>query len=1608
MKLLTLLSALLLLAAPASAVPDIVVEGRDATLGTWPNIDDNDLNPDQAVTDFDRVTLGSTKVRTFRVRNTGNQTLTITSIVSDDSRFTISGLPAGTNVAAGGENEFTITYEPLSRGTHQAVITIRSNDPDAEDPYTFAIEGIGEGPEAKVEGSTAANGTYFSITDGDTTPGISSGTNFETIAAGSTRTRYFRITNDGDTGLNINNPRITGTDASSFSVQSLSGLTNIAPGNSRDFEIRFEPDLAGTKTATFTVETNDADENPYNFTVTGVATGDPEIEVQGFDGLSWQNIADADLTPDQQVTDFDNVDTGTTSDRSYRVRNTGTDVLNITSATSSSTAFTIIGLGTSVAPGAEDTFTIRFAPVALGTVQSVITLVNNDPTGSESTYTFAVEGTGTGPEISIAGGTVDGGTVTSIVSGDTTPLAADGTDFLSVEVGNQRTHYFRITNSGNAALNISDPEIGGAHPSQFRIESLSGLTNIAAGGTRDFRIVFEPTSAGIKNATFTLTTNDGNENPYTFTLAGQAIALPDIAVQGSDGIQWIDIADGDGTPDQQVTDFDNVDAGTTRDRTYRIRNTGSAALSISSVTVAGTRFAVIGAPTSVAAGADAQFTIRFLPVAHGDVTSGVTIVSNDPDGEGSYTFAITGTGTAPDLHVAGSTDAAGPYTAISSGDVTPSQEEGTDFATVETGNFRTRYFRITNNGNTGLNIQTPTFTGAGAAHFEVRSLSSATNIGAGNTRDFEIRYQPTVAGTHTATFRMVSNDPGTATFTMFLTGTAIVVPDLKIEGEDLVFGTWVDIDDGDHVPDQNVVDLGRVDLGSTRTRDFRITNTGTAPLEFLGRSSSGAAFTFSDFGPVLTSLAPGAQAFIHVTFTPAVRAEVTSIITLNTNAQGNHAAYSFAVKGVGEGPEIHIQGQGNDSTFRNIPDGTTTTSTGTGTDFGSTNVTGSTAQRVFRLHNNGDKALNITGRSFSGPAAADYDVSGLLIAGVRIINPGNSIDFTVSFDPRTSGTRNAVLSIVSDDADENPYDFSLTGVGIGTPEITLKGNRPAEPRVEISDGSTTPAQAGGTLFADTDAGEIRTHNFRILNDGDGRLTFTTPTLTGANPGAFQIIGFTAAALDPGDTKDFQIRFAPTLFGTKSAVFSLGCNDANENPFDFVLQGTCTAPEISVQGGASFVEELTDGDTSPREADGTDFGSVGVSNQSVTRTFRIRNIGTKSLTGISAGVSGTQFTVTTAPAATLAAGAQTTFVITFNPSVTGAVSATAQVDSNDPNEGQFTFALAGFGTDSNPSIRVTGENDTAFTAGQTTTSAAAGTDFGEVNITAGTATRTFSVENTGTGPLSISGITSNSTRFVVGTLTLNPLSPGQSMDFSVTFDPAGSGAVFANITIASNVAVTPSFTFRVTGTGVDTTPPTAPEISLSGGDALDVTISSGDTTPRLRDGTDFQTAEAGTAVERTFRLSNPGTAPLLISSASASGAGNVRGLAASIPAGGFDDFVVSINRRTAGIANVTVTIASNDASEPSYTFAVRLEAIVTGSLSLTDFRIDGTDVILSFTSIPGRTYRITSSTDPAATWMPETGFTGIEGDSIPQTVVLPDAADPGIHRRFFRVEEAPPQ
>ncbi|MBU2691779.1 MAG: choice-of-anchor D domain-containing protein, partial [Candidatus Eisenbacteria bacterium] len=256
------------------------------------------------------------------------------------------------------------------------------------------------------------------------------------------------------------------------------------------------------------------------------------------------------------------------------------------------------------------------------------------------------------------------------------------------------------------------------------------------------------------------------------------------------------------------------------------------------------------------------------------------------------------------------------------------------------------------------------------------------------------------------------------------------------------------------------------------------------------------------------------------------------------------------------------------------------------------------------------------------------------------------------------------------------------------PEMDVKGNS-----ISISDGDTSPSTADDTDFgAVSVSGGTHDHTFTIRNTGSMVLNlFGSPRVNigGAHAGDFLVTVEPAPTVSSGGgTTTFTVRFDPGASGLRSATISIDNDDANENPYNFSIQGTGEIdeePEIDVRGNGI---SITNGDTTPSTADWTDIGGLEINTGSITKIFTIHNTGTATLNITSIGLSQDVHNQGGSVAAiwgiipgvmSIASGSSTTLGVEFFPYLTGTYVTTLIIESNDSNEGYYTFDVQGAGT-----------------------------------------------------------------------------------------------------------------------------------------------------------------------------------------------------------------------------------------------------------------------------------------------------------------------------------------
>ena len=95
---------------------------------------------------------------------------------------------------------------------------------------------------------------------------------FGSVASGSSSAPLtFTIRNTGTADLTGIAVSRNGANASSFSVNTSGMLTTLTPGNSTSFAVSFSPGGTGARSAAIHIASNDADENPFDIALTGLA-----------------------------------------------------------------------------------------------------------------------------------------------------------------------------------------------------------------------------------------------------------------------------------------------------------------------------------------------------------------------------------------------------------------------------------------------------------------------------------------------------------------------------------------------------------------------------------------------------------------------------------------------------------------------------------------------------------------------------------------------------------------------------------------------------------------------------------------------------------------------------------------------------------------------------------------------------------------------------------------------------------------------------------------------------------------------------------------------------------------------------------------------------------------------------------------------------------------------------------------------------------------------------------------------------------------------------------------------------------------------------------------
>ncbi len=211
------------------------------------------------------------------------------------------------------------------------------------------------------------------------------------------------------------------------------------------------------------------------------------------------------------------------------------------------------------------------------------------------------------------------------------------------------------------------------------------------------------------------------------------------------------------------------------------------------------------------------------------------------------------------------------------------------------------------------------------------------------------------------------------------------------------------------------------------------------------------------------------------------------------------------------------------------------TAIASGGNFGNICV-GSFVDELLTINNTGFGVLNISNIVSSSPDFAAPDV----LSYPLIVNPGESIEVVIRFEPTSFGIKAGTITIISNDPG-GPHVIPVTG-DARAPRLGL---------VIADTGS----------FGHTCLGSFVDEPLILNNSGKCALTVTDIT---SSSGEFLVpeVLYYPLTIAAGDSLDVPIRFEPTSLGFKAATLTVLSNDP-AGARTIAVSGLCQAPHLTL-------------------------------------------------------------------------------------------------------------------------------------------------------------------------------------------------------------------------------------------------------------------------------------------------------------------------------------------------------------------------------------------------------------------------------------------------------------
>jgi hypothetical protein len=678
--------------------------------------------------------------QSFRIENVGTADLHVrapTLVGTEAADFAIEAGGQALTLSPGQKVSIDVMFAPAGLGAKSASLRILSDDP-GKPSLEIALTGRGVALPVPALVIDPASQDWGSI------------------LVGTSSSKTFVIRNDGSADLDVTATTLGGPNAAAFSIQAGGAPFTLAPEQTRDLVIGFDPPSTGTMTASLHVVSNDPDVSDLGVPLSGLGVATPVPA----------------LTIEPTSYDYGDVFDGAAAGRMFEVRNDGTATLSVTMTSlvgADAAAFSIDTGGGPFAlgPGEARDLEITFRPPAAGPVSASFRLESNDP--DEPSLDVPLSGNGVAiplPDISLE------------------PTSHDYGDVLE---GSTAGRTFVVRNVGTAMLDVTTTSLVGGDASAFAIGSGGAPFALTPGETRDVEITFRPLAVGSMNASLRVASNDPDEPSLDVPLSGNGVAIPvpDISI------------------DPASYDYGSIPEGSFAARTFVVRNAGTGNLTVTGTSIVGTDAAAFtidvgGGNFVLAPGETRGVGVAFRPTALGTRSAAFRVESDDPD-EPSLDVPITGVGApipVPDIALS---------------------PVSWDWGDVFEGTGVPQTFTVSNQGTADLSVTAVEIVGSDAGSFTIDGSADPFVLAPGETRDLNVRFAPGGLGAKSATLRIESDDPDESRLDVALSGRGVPVPvpDIAVTPTSHDFG---DVIAGTTISHTfTVSNDGRADLAVTAT-----------------------------------------------------------------------------------------------------------------------------------------------------------------------------------------------------------------------------------------------------------------------------------------------------------------------------------------------------------------------------------------------------------------------------------------------------------------------------------------------------------------------------------------------------------------------------------------------------------------------------------------------------------------------------------------------------------------------------------------------------------------------------------------------------------------------